>query len=304
MRLTFPIIGHVTMPPEMINAHLNGTGFAYDADLGWYWGMLPSRGAGIDEHGFREHNTPVSVAKPPGITRVITFGDSQTYGAGVRPDETWSAQAEAALGPGYEVLNAGLSGYRSLNVLRLIKLRMEAYSPDAIVVDCMPFDSPRDDGITLGAPVGWQDPIRRVLWDSRIYYTLRVAVQKANPNRPRWLDRSASPEDRRNPGNHDLIADWGNEAGVHVIFMQYAVWENHSGRMACQTGKGELPEGFPVVPACDALAADGRAPKALFLDNNHLTVEGNRVVGLSAAATIRAAFPSQNTPEPSTNPAP
>ncbi|GDX79635.1 hypothetical protein LBMAG42_14460 [Deltaproteobacteria bacterium] len=289
LRMVFPIVGRATMPPEMIAAHINGTGFAYDPDLGWYWGMLPSAAAGVDAHGFRAHTYAISLSKPPEVKRVITFGDSQTYGAGVQPDETWPARAEAALGPGWEVLNAGLSGYRSFNVLRLIKLKIAAYDPDFVVIDCMPFDSPRDDGQYVAAPVGWQDPVRRMLWGSRLYYALRVAVQKATPDRPRWLDRPARPEDQQNPGNLDLIAAWGKEAGVGVIFMQYAVEDDHSGRIRCQTATGELPAGHSVVPACDALLADHRASSALFLDNNHLTVEGNRVVGEAAAATIRAA---------------
>lgn len=224
------------MPPEMITAHVNGTGFAYDADLGWYWGMLPSKDAGIDEHGFREHNTPVSVAKPPGITGVITFGDSQTYGAGVRPDETWSAQAEAALGPGYEVLNAGLSGYRSLNVLRLIKLRAAAYSPDAVVIDCMPYDSPRDDGLTLGAPVGWQDPVRRLLWSSRI--------QSESSPLARPLGLTGGPAKPWQPRSDRGLGERGAACGSSSCNTPHM--DNRSGRIRCQTGQGELPEGYPV----------------------------------------------------------
>lgn len=278
------------MPAEMIAAHINGSGFVYDPDLGWYWGHLPSPGAGVDGHGFRMHPYVVALERTPGVKRVITFGDSQTYGAGVQPDETWSAHAEAALGPGWEVLNAGTSGYRSFNVLRLIKLKMAAFEPDAVVIDCMPYDSPRDDGRYVAAPVGWQDPVRRFLWGSRLYYALRVAVQKANPDRPRWLDRPGRPEDIQNPGNLDLIAAWGKEAGVEVIFMQYAVQDNHGGAIRCQTAAGELPPDYPIVPACDALFADGRAAGLLFLDNNHLSVEGNKVVGEAAAVTIRAAL--------------
>lgn len=289
LRVAYPIAGRVTMPREMIDAHINGPGFSYHPDLGWYWGRLPSPAAGIDDHGFREHAYVVKRERTEGVKRVITFGDSQTYGAGVKPTETWSAQAEAALGPGWEVLNAGLSGYRSLNVLRLIKLRMAAYEPDAVVIDCMPFDSARDDGNYVSAPLGWQDPVRRLLWNSRLYYSLRMAVQKSDADRPRWLDRAATPEDKGNPGNHDLIAEWGKSAGVTVIFMEYPVWDDHSGFIRCQTAAGELPEGHAVVPACAALHAAGRPAKELFLDNNHLTVEGNGVVGAAAAKTIAAA---------------
>lgn len=283
--LLMPVVRTASLPDTMIRAHLETPGFRYDPDLYWYWARLPSDAMQINEHGFRR-TKPMTREKPPGVTRVIVFGDSQTLGAGVSPEETYSAFAEAALGEGWEVLDAGISGYRTLNVYRLLQRRIEAYDPDIIVVDCMPFDSPRDDGGIQGTPVGGiGTQVRALLFRSRIYALLRIGVDKVRPDRDRWLDRSALPGDALGHGNHDHILEWGEARGVQVVWMEYPVGEN--GRVSCQTLPGELPEGPPVVPACQALLADGRPASVLFQDRNHLTVAGNQVVGAAVAETLR-----------------
>lgn len=290
LRLTLPVVRKASMPPDMIEAHLVGEAFRYDPDLGWYWKHLSTQGAATNAFGFRRH-LPMSFARPAGVVRVVTLGDSQTFGAGLRPDESYSAMAEAELGEGWEVLNAGISGYRSLNVLRLLKLRIQAFRPDAVVVDCMPFDSPRDDGALQGRALveSWTDGVKRGLWNLRLYYVLRLAIEKSDPDRPRWLDQAAAR--RGGPseeyGNHDLIQQWGDAEGVTVFFMQYPVM-NESGALGCMTNPGELPPGARVIPACDAILADGRSGLTLFQDRNHLTVEGSRVVGRAVAEALRA----------------
>lgn len=293
LRLLLPPIRRASLPNETIRAHLEGGAFRFDADLGWYWADPGGPGSPVNAYGF-VRSTPMTREKPPGVTRVLTFGDSQTFGAGKRPSETWSARAEARLGPGWEALNAGVSGCRSFNVYRLLRLKMLAYEPDAIVVDCLPFDRPRDDGSLEGSPegAGWRDWLRARLWDSRVYWGMRMLVEKANPQRGRWLDQAtpvvpADPARRALLGNHDLIAARGAESGVAVLFMEYPVMDE-GGVLGCKTQPGELPSGSPVVPACQRLHASGRPGPALFQDRNHLTVEGNAIVGQAVAETLRA----------------
>jgi len=286
LRLTLPVVRTATLPDTMIRAHLENTGFRYDPDLYWYWGMLPSAAMQINEFGFRREE-PMTQAKPAGITRVVTLGDSQTLGAGVGVNESYSAVAERLLGDDWEVLNAGISGFRSLNVYRLLQRRIEAFDPDIVVIDCMPFDSPRDDGALAGRPIGGVGPqARALLWRSRLYYVLRLGLEKVQPDRSRWLDRSPRPGDALGQGNHDLIAKWGKERGVKVVFMQYPV-SDQGWRLSCHTLPKELPPDQPVIPACEALQTDGRTARELFQDRNHLTVAGNEVVGKVVADTLR-----------------
>lgn len=283
--LIMPVVRTASLPDTMIRAHLETPGFRYDPDLYWYWARLPSDAMQINEYGFRR-TKPMTEKKPPGVRRVVVFGDSQTVGAGVKPEEAYAAAAEAELGEGWEVLNAGISGYRTLNVYRLLQRRIEAFDPDIVVIDCMPFDSPRDDGGIQATPIGGVGTqVRALLFRSRIYALLRIGIDKVRPDRDRWLDRTALPGDALGHGNHDLILAWGKARGVQVVWMEYAVGEN--GHVSCQTLPGELPEGPPVVPACQALLADGRPSTVLFQDRNHLTVAGNAVVGHALAETLR-----------------
>lgn len=284
VRLTYPVVRSATLPDTMIRDHLKTTGFVYHPDLYWYWAFLPSAAMQVNEYGFRRAR-PMTFEKPVGTRRVVTLGDSQTLGAGVDVESSYSAVAERELGQGWEVLNAGISGYRSLNVLRLLKLRIKAFAPDAIVVDCMPFDSARDDGELTTLPIGASTSrLKGLLWHSQLYRLARLGLEKLDSDRARWLDRPAVPKNGIGLGNHDLIMEWARKENVEVFFMQYPVMQH--GRIDCQTQADELPPGARVIPACDALQADGRAASELFQDMNHMTEAGNEVVGALLARVI------------------
>jgi lysophospholipase L1-like esterase len=276
LRVAFPLARTATLPEGMIRVHMNVAGFRYDKDLYWYWQHLPSPGMQINEHGFRRV-LPMTLEKPPGVTRAVVLGDSQTLGAGVEAEETFSSVAEETLGTGWEVLNAGISGYRSLNVYRLLQRRIEAFDPDMIVLNCIQSAPDRSSRL------------RQVLWHSRIYYLLRHVVEKSRADRSRWLDteQAFEPQHEGNHGNHDLIASWAAERGIKVAFMEYAV-TNDQWYLGCHTRTGELPPGPPLVPACQDLASSGHTGQELFLDRNHMTPLGNRIVGGALATTLQS----------------
>lgn len=89
----------------------------HDADLGWT--SIPNLaledmyGPGIGLHtnaqGFR-HTGDVTIAVPPGRSRVICSGDSFAFGPGVSNEDTW-CQWLQRLDPGIEAVNMGQLGY-------------------------------------------------------------------------------------------------------------------------------------------------------------------------------------------------
>ncbi len=89
----------------------------YDPELGWVntpnVALKDYYGPGLDlttnAQGFRG-TSPVPVAVPPGMFRIICSGDSMTLGYGVRDDQTW-CQALASLDPRLEAVNMGQGGY-------------------------------------------------------------------------------------------------------------------------------------------------------------------------------------------------
>ena len=286
LRLALPALRTATLPEGRIRQHIDTIGLRYDADLCWYHQQLPIPHLGINEHGFRRLE-PMTIAKPHGVTRVITLGDSQTMGAGVKPGQTYSAVAERELGKGWEVLNGAVPGYRSLNVFRLLQKEMLRFDPDIVVVDCMPFDSPRDDGPMQLAPAG-SSFVRQLLWRSRIYYALRFVREKSRFVRPRWLDQAAGKSIGavEGFGNHDLIGAWCKANGIKAVFLSYPALRLPQ-EVECITGPGELPPDYPAVDACKALRDSGKKATALFMDRNHLRPAGHTIVGRELARVLR-----------------
>lgn len=278
-RVTLPSLRTASVDPGMIAAQ-NVPGFRSDPDLYWYWAVMPS--GELNQWGFRR-TKPMTVEPPPGVRRVVTLGDSQTWGAFVSADQTYSAFAEADLGDGWEVLNAGISGYRSLNVYRLLQLHILQFSPEIVLVDVAPEDCVRDDGPLVGTrrapPSQW---LKSLLWNTGLYRAVEQIVHAGDPERGRL-----QPDGRRFAGNHDLILSWGRENGVDVVFMVPPFRDDRTGKLTC-VPPDAFPDGAPRVPACETITASGLDPKDLFFDNNHLTVSGNRLVGGAVADVLRA----------------
>lgn len=106
------------------------------ADLPGLTPGAPARRVTVNDLGMR--GRPRSARKPPGVFRIICFGDSNTYGAAVDDDETYPAQLERrlnALGRGrYEVWNAGVSAYVMRQKVAAAREALARYEPDLILI--------------------------------------------------------------------------------------------------------------------------------------------------------------------------
>jgi lysophospholipase L1-like esterase len=90
----------------------------------------------INAHGLRDPERPL--ARPPGVRRVLFIGDSIVFGAGVEAGRRCSDVLEAALGPGVEVWNAGVSGWGTDQEFLHLCREGLAVQPDVVVVGlCM-----------------------------------------------------------------------------------------------------------------------------------------------------------------------
>ena len=99
----------------------------------------------MDYYGWAHTNaqgmrgSAVSIARTPGVPRIMIVGGSTTFDSFVRGDEkTWPAQLQSELtrlrgGHEVEVINAGVPGYRLVD--NIIRLQTELYRlrPDVIV---------------------------------------------------------------------------------------------------------------------------------------------------------------------------
>jgi lysophospholipase L1-like esterase len=88
----------------------------------------------FNSQGLRDHEYGPA---EPGVLRILTLGDSFTFGDGVRAAQTWSKQLEASLrrrGISAEVINAGTSGYGTLQYAGMMRRLVPLYDPDMLIV--------------------------------------------------------------------------------------------------------------------------------------------------------------------------
>ena len=97
----------------------------------WWHGVLHR----FNKQGFRGKDLPETAALPRDHSRIIVLGDSLTYGYAVSEDETYPRLIERLLGPSWrvEVLNLGVSGYQSEEVLELARTYVPRLKPDLVI---------------------------------------------------------------------------------------------------------------------------------------------------------------------------
>lgn len=110
-----PIETRILTPEQrdLILKMLSGEGYVrLDAELGW----TNAAGGGSKDGLYRINvqelraDREYSQDVPSGKVRLATYGDSFTFGAFVKVEETWQSQLESA-NPQIEILNYGVSGY-------------------------------------------------------------------------------------------------------------------------------------------------------------------------------------------------
>ena len=114
----------------------------YDTDAELFWRLRPGQvcrtkvgghPVHVNDEGYR--GLPIA-ARDAGVRRVIVFGDSATYGWGVRDDETYASQLGLRLaddGAPVEVVNAGVNAYALFQEEIAFGRALATLQPDAAV---------------------------------------------------------------------------------------------------------------------------------------------------------------------------
>ncbi len=273
----------VALPTE-VREWVAANRVVYDPVLGW---RSADREVIIDGAAFKEAELLADrVPRRPGEIRGYALGDSQTHGAGIAENHAWPGAAQdylRAAGHDVTVINLGSSGYRSAQVLQVIEHRLLALDPDFLVVDCMT----RDSRLVEREPPSLADPVREILFESRLYRLLRLGVAAARGENLGATDhrvRVVQPREAiGGEGNHQIIANVAAAAGIPLIFVDYPFTGTPIKQMA---PPALLPPGVPVVLATAALSASEQGERDLFLDSNHLTARGSAIVGEAVAKTL------------------
>lgn len=90
----------------------------------------------INAQGMRD-DRDFPYAKPAGVLRIVSLGDSFTAGYEVNAEETFAAVLERSLraaGKNVEVLNAGVSGYSTAEAALYLERELFRYEPDLVLV--------------------------------------------------------------------------------------------------------------------------------------------------------------------------
>jgi lysophospholipase L1-like esterase len=144
--------------------------------------------AGFSEQGLRG---PAAVSQAPGAAaRVAVLGDSLVWGELVAAEDSLPARLQGRLGPGYEVLNFGVSGYDTTQELAWYRAKVRGFRPDALVlVFCL------NDLMTLSGPLQiYATPTERAAYERE-----RAAFDAAAPVRNETLQRRYLDELTRGP---------------------------------------------------------------------------------------------------------
>lgn len=117
------------------------------APIAGFDGEFLGRHVSINALGLR--GAAASQVKPRGRRRLVVFGDSITFGYGVGDEETYAARLDAlGRGRGIEVLNAGVTGFTSHQLLAHLRRVAPAVQADYVTL-C----------------IGWNDSTKRPTTD-------------------------------------------------------------------------------------------------------------------------------------------
>lgn len=124
--------------------------------------------------------------KHPGVTRVVTIGDSSTFGWGVEPEYTFQHLLEDRFDrsdpdTSIEVFNLGISGHTSRHGLGLFEHYVRDLEPDVLIVSYGANDARRvlqsaDDMLDLDET--WRGTARDVLYRFETFRLLRRLILK------------------------------------------------------------------------------------------------------------------------------
>jgi len=162
----------------------------------------------ISAAGFRDKE--YRLEKEPGLFRILSLGDSSTFGTKLNLEETYHAQLEerlnrerGAAGIRYEVINGGTTGYTSRQGLALYQVKGHHYAPDIVTAYFGTNDQlaryflSDKEILDRSGPVWVREVKRSVLHRLALYKTLRGLLFYQRERRQRAAVPRVAIEDYR-----------------------------------------------------------------------------------------------------------
>ena len=155
----------------------------------------------LNSHGLR--GPDFSLTKAPGTYRILMLGDSTTFGWGVREEDTIAQRLQSMLnnqakGVSYEVINAGIGNYNTVQEVAYFNRFGRALDPDLVILTFFVND-PEPLPNTHTSILSRNSYLDAFL-SSRIDRLLRVGRML-----PDWKDYYTSLYTESNPGLHPCV---------------------------------------------------------------------------------------------------
>ncbi|MDH4222408.1 MAG: SGNH/GDSL hydrolase family protein [candidate division Zixibacteria bacterium] len=228
----------------------------YKKDAELFWRIRPNQSIKgkffmdgvyhINSKGYRDYEFTDNKTK--NMTRIIIMGNSCTFGWNVDLEETYAKILEKLLNQnlpetGYEVINAGMTGYSTYQGLRLLKREILKLHPDIILISYGWNDMCPSERVDKEQkfPPQWILNLDDFLSFSRFYSFLKFEVMTLlkygkNTSREKSLVYRVSIEDYL--ANLGEMARIAKEAGIKVMFLSTPV---SSARIFLGPGKTSKP---------------------------------------------------------------
>ena len=254
----------------------------------------------------RMRNPDVPVERGPNDFRVLSLGDSVTFGWGVRYEEAYPTVLaellrEALPGREIHVMNGGCSGYSAYQGLEILRRRGLKYRPDVVTIWFGWNDKAYWDGMT-DAEHARLFIRERLLTSSFTYRVLSYTLRRASHDEVKEERQETQARQRRMP-----LADYkarlrdmveltraneispGSDRGGRVVIIQGCKVKNlrkARGEREGATGlnrwlkaTAEVAEELevPMLSVCDVLLEAELGPE-VFLDHGHLDPRGLRAL--------------------------
>ncbi|MDP8225904.1 MAG: SGNH/GDSL hydrolase family protein [Candidatus Lernaella stagnicola] len=267
----------------------------------------------LNDEGFR--GRAPTAAKQPGVPRILSVGDSATFGVGVEAHETYSYQIEVLLRKHHavEVLNGGIPGTALWQHRLLIEKKVDEWAADIVVVYTGP--SYRADYFVLREAQRGRDvlaPLRKGLAHLHLYRLLRRWIRPPRfddlANQYTGSDQIFLPEERvARDTREDIQAMTAacRKAGARLLVVPrqardtYLIAHEEGMRFGDLNWRHKVHVDNGTVALFDALERfdvprldlSGPLLKAsyeqnCFLDESHLTSGGHRIVAETLAAEL------------------
>jgi len=239
------------------------------------------------------------VPKPPGLFRIMVYGDSNTDGP---PDRTpWPAHLAREIklsdwrGRPCEVLNAGVAGYSSYQGLMRARQEIDTYAPDLLLVSFGWNDLPaaigRPDKEFRPPSAAWIVALD-VLARSKLFLFLKRTTESKDS--PRLVGARVSAEDYEH--NLESFLELARTRGIEIAFLTRPHRLTEAEQRAVPGWRGHVPDYNDIVRA---FAARTRSPlvdverrfegrRDDFYDESHFADSGHKAMGRFVMESLEA----------------